>query len=97
MNQQSHSWYTKTALQGDFWISMGISYWSTGQRDRGLEFTERGMKILEDAVDRGLTSRDALLIAYRNLATMHRQQGDDNRSRQYTARLNELQNSSRRR
>ena len=60
---------------GETFVSMGVSYWETGQRDKALALTERGVKLMEQAVQEGTLSENALAVPYNNLATMHRHRG----------------------
>ena len=54
---------------------MGVSYWETGQRQKAVELTQKGIKWMEQAVKQGTLDDSALSIPYNNLAKMHRQLG----------------------
>lgn len=60
---------------GETFVSMGVSYWESGQRERAIELTERGVTLMEQSVKQGLLNESALAIPYGNLAAMHRQMG----------------------
>ncbi len=60
---------------GETFVSMGVSYWETGQRDKALALTQRGVRLMEQAVREGTLSENALAVPYNNLATMHRHNG----------------------
>lgn len=60
---------------GETFVSMGISYWETGQREKALALTQHGADLIEDSVKRGTSNSSALTIPYANLASMHRQLG----------------------
>ena len=60
---------------GETFVSMGVSYWETGDRERSLELTQRGVALMEQAVKQGLLEETSLTVAYSNLATMHRYLG----------------------
>ncbi len=60
---------------GQSFVAMGISYWQTGQRDKALALTQKGVNLMAKAVDSKLLDRKALAIPYGNLAAMHRQLG----------------------
>jgi tetratricopeptide (TPR) repeat protein len=60
---------------GETYVSMGVSYWQIGQREKALELTLRGTGLIEKVVDSGALEAGALEIPYANLATMHRQMG----------------------
>ena len=60
---------------GETYVSMGVSYWDVGQRDKALGLTQRGAVLIEKMVDSGAMEASALEIPYTNLATMRRQMG----------------------
>ncbi len=64
-------------LHGETFISMGVSYWKEGQRERAIELTEQGAEILQQAVVDGLVDAETLSIPYGNLASMHQQVGNE--------------------
>ncbi len=68
---------------GETFVSMGVSYWEMEQHDRGLELTERGLKLMQQAVEQGLLEAKALTVPYNNLASMHRQMGREDQARQF--------------
>ncbi|MGQ9574214.1 MAG: hypothetical protein ACUVUC_02760 [Thermoguttaceae bacterium] len=62
---------------GETFVSMGVSYWETGQKDMAVKLTQQGAELVEKAVAAGALERKALDVPYTNLATMHRQLGQD--------------------
>ncbi len=68
---------------GEMFVSMGVSYWQTGQRTTAIDLTERGTDILQRAVVDGLLDPTALGIPYSNLATMHQKTGNDEDARAF--------------
>lgn len=60
---------------GDALVSMGVSYWETGARDRAMELTQRGADVLKTGVQAGAIDEATLAVAYGNLANMHKQLG----------------------
>lgn len=68
--------YADLGRHGETFVSMGVSYWDVGQRDRALELTQRGVKLMESAVKQSLLDETALTVAYNNLATIHRALGE---------------------
>lgn len=68
---------------GDTLVSMGVSFWETGERKRALELTTAGSKVLQHAIDRGMASKDALAVAYGNLSVMHEKLGDTRTAQRY--------------
>jgi tetratricopeptide (TPR) repeat protein len=64
------------ARLGDSFVSMGVSYWNAGNRQRAIKLTEHGANLIEEAVRRGTQDRSILVIPYTNLAAMKREMGD---------------------
>lgn len=62
--------------QGETLVSMGVSYWAVGKRERGLELTNTGCRFMQQAQTDGLLGAEALAVPYTNLAVMHKQLGD---------------------
>ena len=54
---------------GETLVIMGVSYWEQGKRESGIELTERGVEIIQAAVDKGVVSDEVLVVPYTNLAT----------------------------
>lgn len=61
---------------GDALVSMGVSYWSQGDRQRAIEVTKAGVELIEEAVDSGLLGKETLMVSYNNLSAMYQTQGD---------------------
>lgn len=68
---------------GEAFVSMGVSYWEADQRDKAVKLTERGIKLMELAVKRGILDRSSLSIPYSNLAAMHRTLGATDKADRY--------------
>jgi tetratricopeptide (TPR) repeat protein len=66
---------------GETFVSMGVSYWETGNRDKGFALTQHGADLMEAAVKRGTLAKSALAVAYTNLAVMNRQLGAKDKAR----------------
>ncbi|MBN2474650.1 MAG: tetratricopeptide repeat protein [Pirellulales bacterium] len=62
---------------GETFVSMGVSFWETGQYEKAIELTQRGIEWMEQAVKQGALDQAALAVPYKNLAAMHRQLGQD--------------------
>ena len=60
---------------GETFVSMGVSYWETGRREKALALTQHGCDLIEEAVAQKACAGSALAIPYSNLASMHRQLG----------------------
>jgi tetratricopeptide (TPR) repeat protein len=69
--------------QGETLVSMGISYWATGNRERALQLTNVGASYMQQAVRDGTLAGPAMGVAYSNLATMHKQLGDEPTSKKF--------------
>ncbi len=62
---------------GEMFVSMGVSYWESGNRPRAIELTEMGTDVLQRAVVDGSIESVSLSIPYGNLSTMHEKAGND--------------------
>jgi tetratricopeptide (TPR) repeat protein len=60
---------------GDALVSMGVSYWELGQRDRAYELTEAGVRLVDQGVAEGLLAADAATVPRGNLSAMARALG----------------------
>jgi len=68
---------------GETLVSMGVSYWEVGQREKAVSLTENGVSIMEAAVQQGTLRASALSVPYGNLASMHRQLGSDEKAERF--------------
>jgi tetratricopeptide (TPR) repeat protein len=84
-----------TARHGDCLVSMGVSYWQTGERERGLELTQQGTYLLEQAVSADILTEPALAIPYGNLASMNKYLGNEQVARELAAKAARLEQASR--
>ena len=82
------------ARLGETLVSMGVSYWEVGTRDRGIELTETGVKLIEAAVEGRFIEKSVLEVPYSNLATMHRQLGETEKADEYHRMASEPQAAS---
>jgi len=71
---------------GETWVSMGVSYWEAGQREKSVDLTSRGVELMEQAVKEGTLDKAALEIPYGNLAVMYRQLGRPEEAKRYQQR-----------
>jgi tetratricopeptide (TPR) repeat protein len=85
-----------TGRHGETFVSMGVSYWETGQRQRALLLTQHGVTLMEQAVQRNLLDKSALPVAYSNLATMHRHLGQAESAERYESLAAQIKKSSQR-
>jgi tetratricopeptide (TPR) repeat protein len=63
---------TSPAKHGDALVSMGVSYWHEGERDRAYELTKSGLDLVQQGVQQGLIDRKSLEVPQNNLAAMGR-------------------------
>ena len=68
---------------GESFVSMGVSYWETAQREKAIELTTHGVTLIEQAVGQGLTAKSALNVPYGNLAKMHRELGENDKANHF--------------
>lgn len=71
------------ARHGETFVSMAVSYWEVGQREKALDLTNRGAALMEKAVEDGTADRSILAVPYGNLATMHQALGQQTQARQF--------------
>ena len=76
---------------GETFVSMGVSYWEAGQREKAVEVTGRGLEFMEQAVKQGTLDEKALTVPYTNLASMHRQLGRKDKAQQFEEMAAKLQ------
>lgn len=81
---------------GETMVSMGVSYWEVGQREKSVELTSRGISLMEQAVKEGTLDRTSLEIPYGNLATMYRHLGKTEDANRYLERASKNSNTIRR-
>ncbi len=55
---------------GDALVSMGVSYWETGQRERAYELTAAGTALVDQGVAEGLLAAETLAVPKGNLNAM---------------------------
>ena len=72
---------------GERLVSMGVSYWQTGNQEQGMKLTmnPQGAQWIEQAVKTGGIPEKSLAIPYSNLASMHQQMGNKDESRSFAA------------
>jgi tetratricopeptide (TPR) repeat protein len=75
--------------QGESLVAAAVSYWECGDRQRAVELTSHGAKLIEQAAEREIVPQTALTIVYSNLAFMHRSMGDLEQAERYASRAAE--------
>jgi tetratricopeptide (TPR) repeat protein len=61
---------------GEWLVSMGVTFWEVGEKQKAVELTQRGSDLIKQAIDDGVMKKAALSVPYSNLAAMHRELGD---------------------
>jgi tetratricopeptide (TPR) repeat protein len=62
-------------LHGDALVSMAVSYWEIGDRERAYELTGAGVEMLEQGIAEGLVKSDAVGVAQANFLAMSKALG----------------------
>ena len=70
-------------VQGERFVSMGVSHWETGAHEKALELTEYGLEIIQQAVKNGSVSSQSLAVPFGNLAAMHSHVGNLDQAQKY--------------
>jgi tetratricopeptide (TPR) repeat protein len=60
---------------GDALVSMGVSYWEVGKRERAYELTEAGAQLVDQGIAEGLLAAETLAVPQGNLNAMARALG----------------------
>lgn len=84
MNDVPVSVFAQPQVYGEYFISMGVSYWKRNQENRAIELSEFGADIIQQAVVDGILPSETLAIPYGNLASMHHQAGNEADARAFT-------------
>jgi tetratricopeptide (TPR) repeat protein len=79
---------------GETFVSMGVSYWEAGQRDRAVELTSHGVSLMEQAVKQGAMAETSLAVPYGNLSAMHRHMGSPDAAKRFQTMATRLRTTS---
>jgi tetratricopeptide (TPR) repeat protein len=79
---------------GDPLVSMGVSYWEVGQREKAVELTQAGAELMQQGVQAGLLEMSVLSVPYGNLAAMHRQMGNTDEAQHYATLLAKIESEA---
>jgi hypothetical protein len=60
---------------GDALVSMAVSYWENGDRERAYDLTQAGVELVQQGVDEGLLAAESLEVPRNNLLSMSRALG----------------------
>lgn len=86
---------SETSKHGEAFISMGVSYWQQGDKQRAVDLTGEGVHLVEQAVKTGLAETAQLEIPYANLANMHRELGDATNSQKFADMASRIKGGTR--
>ncbi len=75
---------------GQMLVSMAVSYWQVGQRDKAVALSQKGITMMEQAVQAGKLDSSSLVVPYRNLSTMHRQLGANDQADRFQEMANRV-------
>lgn len=70
--------------EGEMLVSMGVTYWQLGEKDRAVALTQSGVDLVEAAVEAGILAKSTLGVPYNNLATMYQKMGERDDAAKYT-------------
>lgn len=79
---------------GEMYVSMGLSYWETGEQQKAVKITQTGAELMKQAVETGSLQLQAMTVPYGNLATMHNKLGQDRKSQEYAKLVARLEDVS---
>jgi tetratricopeptide (TPR) repeat protein len=77
-------------LHGERLVSMGLSFWQSGDHQRGLQLTRDGTAMIEKAVEKQDYQSQVLAVPYGNLVAMYRHLEDEKLSQQFAERAIQL-------
>ncbi len=79
---------------GETFVSMAVSYWEVGQRERARDLTARGVAYMEQAVRDGSADSSILAVPYANLATMHEAMGEESMAEKWAEMAAQIRGTS---
>ncbi len=82
--------------QGESLVSMGVSFWETHHQEEALRITTEGLRLMEQAVNRGILADTALAVPYGNLSSMHQTLGNLQKAHDYRQMASRLDRPERR-
>ena len=83
-------------LFGKQFVSMGVSYWDTNERQEAIQLTERGLRQILRGVRAGVVPESELVIPYSNLAKMYDEMGDRENALKYASLAESIGNADKR-
>ncbi|MFP6576372.1 MAG: tetratricopeptide repeat protein, partial [Pirellulaceae bacterium] len=77
-------------LHGERLVSMGLSFWQSGDHQRGLQLTQEGTEMIEKAVEKEDYQPQVLAVPYGNLVAMYRHLENEKLAQQFAERAIQL-------
>ncbi len=68
---------------GERFVSMGLTYWEIGEQTEGVELTQAGLRLMQQAVEQEKVGRGALFVPLDNLSKMHQTLGKTEEAKKY--------------
>jgi len=81
----------ESALHGERYVSMGVSYWETGAHKQAVEMTRQGAALLQAAVTQGAVHKKALAIPFGNLSNMNGKLGLEDEAKRFAKQAEYLE------
>ena len=81
--------------QGERFVSMGASYFESGNRELGMRLTREGLETMREAADAGIIKQESLVLPYTNLAAMYKVQGKSDESRELVEMASRIETTRR--
>src|SRR5690606_38463428 len=69
--------------RGEDFVSMGVSYWETNQRELAVALTKQGIELLQAGAQERQVEPTALAVPYGNLAAMLESLGQREESKRF--------------
>lgn len=82
---------------GDLFVSMGVSYWQIGQREKAIELTRGGAELMQQGVQAGSIELIEMTVPYGNLSAMHRENGNQEQAKHFASLMAKVQRDSKQR
>lgn len=80
---------------GDLLVSMGVSFWESGQKEEAVRLTQRGAEMMQQGVEAGSIDLIALSVPYGNLAAMHQDLGNTDKAKHFATMLAKVEKDAR--
>ncbi|HIA20341.1 MAG TPA: tetratricopeptide repeat protein [Planctomycetes bacterium] len=81
-------------LHGERLVSMGLSFWQNGDHRQGLQLTQQGTDMIEQAVEKQNYQSQVLVVPFGNLVAMYRYLEKEELADQYAQRVAKLKNAA---